>query len=158
MPTARTALAAAPLGNGIAGVFGGNSSSSSQLQTNEVYSYATNTWSTRAPMPTARNYLAAASLGNGIAGVFGGNSSSSSQLQTNEVYSYATNTWSTKAPMPTARAYLAAAPLGDGIAGVFGGVAALAFCKPTKFTAMRQILGPPRPPCLQPEASQPPHP
>jgi len=118
MPTARAYLAAAPLGTGLAGVFGGHNGSSF-LSTNEVYDYSTNTWTSRASMPTARAYLAAAPLGTGKAGVFGGYNSG--YLTTNQVYDYSTNTWASKAPMPTARNYLAAASLGDGLAGVFGG-------------------------------------
>jgi hypothetical protein len=87
MPTARSNIAAASLGNSLAGVFGGSSSSGTFRATNEVYNYNTNTWASKAPMPTARSYLAAAPLGTGLAGAFGG-SSSSGYLTVNEVYSY----------------------------------------------------------------------
>ncbi len=86
MPTPRSSLAAAPLGPGLAGVFGGFNGSSGVLATNEVYDYGTNTWASKAPMPTARNVLAAVSLGSGLAGTFGGGNSGF--LTTNEVYLY----------------------------------------------------------------------
>jgi hypothetical protein len=84
MPTPRARLAAASLGPGLAGAFGGYNGNF--LATNEVYNYGTNTWASRAPMPTPRAQLAAASLGPGLAGVFGG--FRSGYLTANEVYSY----------------------------------------------------------------------
>jgi len=86
MPTGRTHLAAAPLGVGVVGVFGGWGGSGT-LPTNEAYSLDTNTWSTKAPMPTARAYLAAAELGDGVAGTLGG-SGSGTGMNFNEVYLY----------------------------------------------------------------------
>jgi hypothetical protein len=85
MPTARYAMAAASLGTGLAGVFGGYLNGS--LTANEVYDYNTNTWASRAPMPTARYYSAAASLETGLAGVFGGYDGSN-RLNVNELYAY----------------------------------------------------------------------
>jgi hypothetical protein len=87
MPTARYALAAAPLGSGLVGVFGGNDSGGSILSANEVYNHNTNTWASRAPMPTGRYYLAAAPLEPGLAGVFGG-FNGTSHLGVNELYAY----------------------------------------------------------------------
>jgi hypothetical protein len=86
MPTARLGVAAAPLGLGLTGVFGGYNGS--YLRTNEVYDYNTNTWTSKAPMPTGRERLAAAPLGPGLAGVFGGFNIGSGILAANEVYSY----------------------------------------------------------------------
>jgi len=119
MPTGRRELAAAPLGPGLAGAFGG--SGGYGLNTNEVYSYDANAWTTRASMPTGRRFLAAAPLGLGLAGVFGGMGIYGDTLATNEVYNHNINAWITRAPMPTARFELAAGPLGSGLAGVFGG-------------------------------------
>ncbi len=118
MPTSRWRLAAAPLGAGLIGVFGGFDGTY-YLATNEVYEYAANVWTTRASMPTARTYIAAAPLGPGLAGVFGAYGSGNPDV--NEVYNYASNSWASRAPMPTGRHGLAAAPLGPGLAGVFGG-------------------------------------
>jgi hypothetical protein len=89
MPTARHGMAAASLGPGLAGVFGGQL----ELNVNEVYNLTTNTWSTRANMPTGRHYLAAAPLGPGLVGVFGGYNNLQSNLVINEVYNHNTNTW-----------------------------------------------------------------
>jgi hypothetical protein len=120
MPTVRWRLAAAPLGAGVVGAFGGFNGVYYRA-TNEIYDHSMNTWTTRASMPTARGEIAAAPLGLGLVGVFGG-TRSTDILVTTEVYNYFTNTWASRASMPTGRRGLAAAPLGPGLAGVFGGL------------------------------------
>jgi hypothetical protein len=119
MPTGRRELAAAPLGPGLVGVFGGFAGGA--LTQNEVYDYSANSWTVRASMPTARRFLTSAPLGPGLVGVFGGIGLYGDILATNEVYNHNANAWTTRVPMPTARFELAAGPLGSGLAGVFGG-------------------------------------
>jgi hypothetical protein len=124
MPTARRFLAAAPLGLGLAGVFGGIGIYGDVLATNEVYNHNINAWATRAPMPTARFELAAAPLGSGLTGVFGGRPdlySSQNDMSQNEVYDHYSDTWLTRAPMPTARSGAGAAELDYGVVAVVGG-------------------------------------
>jgi hypothetical protein len=84
IPTARHVLAAAPLGPGLAGVFGGYGGEAR----NEAYDYNANVWSVRAPLPTGRYSLAAVELGSGVAGVFGGWVSGSGVSNVTEIYLY----------------------------------------------------------------------
>jgi hypothetical protein len=124
MPTARWLLASAPLGLGLAGVFGGVGGSGDALATNEVYNHNSNSWTVRASMPTARVELAAGFLGSGLAGVFGGRpnlDNNWNDLSKNEVYDYYSGAWLTRAPMPTARSGTGVAELHYGVVAVVGG-------------------------------------
>ena len=77
------------------------------LNANEEYDPATNTWTAKSPLPTARSGIAAAEVGGRIY-VFGGEGSEGT-FDENEAYDPATDTWETLEPMPTARHGLGAA-------------------------------------------------
>jgi hypothetical protein len=120
MPTPRESLAVVaarcPFGSSRICVYAIGGFGAVQLNTNEIYSPATNTWSTGPTMPTARDGLAAAAApcpGGSIAGgcvyAVGGSDSSGAALNTVEVYNTFTNTWFTETPLPTKRDFLAAA-------------------------------------------------
>ncbi|HEX6504394.1 MAG TPA: choice-of-anchor tandem repeat GloVer-containing protein [Terriglobales bacterium] len=105
--------------NGKIYVVGGTTTGSSIIATNQVYSVATNKWSTAAPLPSPLTDGAGAVV-NGILYVIGGYNGTS---VVNTVYAYnpATNTWTSKATMPTARASIGPA-VEKGIIYVIGGV------------------------------------
>jgi N-acetylneuraminic acid mutarotase len=121
MPTARADLAAATGADGRIYAIGGIDGSSHALDTVEVYTASSNTWSTVAPMPTARVGLAAASGPDGRIYAIGG-FGISGPLNTVEAYTPSTNTWNTVAPMPTARGFLAATTGPDGRIYALGGM------------------------------------
>jgi hypothetical protein len=84
------------------------------MNINEIYSPATNTWSTGPPMPTARAALAAAAApcpGGAIpAGcIYAIGGVNGAPLNVVDVYNTFTNSWFTETPMPTKRDFLAAA-------------------------------------------------
>jgi hypothetical protein len=121
MPTARKDLAAAagPCPPGLKGtcVYAiGGSDFSNPLGTLEVYSPATNAWSTLASMPTARYQLGGAAtscpaplLKGTCVYAIGGTTDGIHALNTLEAYSPATNAWAILPTMPTARRALGAA-------------------------------------------------
>ncbi len=111
LPSARSDLAAATVGNKIY-VFGGCTTSPfTVLSDVDMYDPNTDTWST-APtdMPTARAAMYAVAMRGGTVYVIGGWDGIGSGLQTNEAYKAATDTWTTGLPpMPTGRAETGAA-------------------------------------------------
>jgi len=113
------------------GCCGGTNSAPAILSTVEVYSPATNSWSTAAPMPSARAFLAAALGAQGHISAIGGynavnfnnlNLNFSSPLNTVEVYNPTTSSWTTAANMPTARAGLVAGADAQGNIYAIGGL------------------------------------
>ena len=126
MPTGRTGLAAAVVGDSIYAI-GGRSApdgpcTGGPMDTVQRYDITTNTWTTVAPLPTARSDTGAIAHGGKIY-VFGGctlgASTASSEV---DIYDPATNTWSTGAPMPTPRAgFYGVGIVGDSIY-VMGGL------------------------------------
>jgi N-acetylneuraminic acid mutarotase len=134
MPTARNGLAAVAGPDGRIYAIGGCSfyvsNSCNVLQTLEIYSPATNTWTTGAPMPTARASLAAGVGRDGRVYAIGGENESLQALNVVEAYDPGSNTWGPAAPMPTARSLLTAATGPDGriyaIGGANNGVGPLA--------------------------------
>jgi len=69
--------------------------------TNEEYSPATNTWTSKAPMLTPRYFFATAVYQNKIYCI-GGYTSNGTATGANEAYDPVTGTWATKASIPTA--------------------------------------------------------
>jgi N-acetylneuraminic acid mutarotase len=122
MPTPRTSLAVAGGNDGRIYAIGGFDAHSTIYNTLEIYSPATNTWSTGAPMPTARNGFAAATGPDGHIYAVGGESGFvTPPLQTLEIYDPASDTWDAGAPMPTGREGLGAALGADGRIYAIGG-------------------------------------
>lgn len=107
MPTARTNVAAAPIGTKIY-VLGGESGGT-PVPTVEVFDTVLHAWSTAPPMPTARVGFAIAVLAGRIYTI--GGAITDSQVSTTEVFDPAANLWATAAPMPTARSYPAASAI-----------------------------------------------
>jgi hypothetical protein len=117
MPTKRFALgvAAAPCPAGQTGtcIYAVDGFNASELNTNEAYRPASNSWNTLAADPTRRAHLGAAAapcpggtIAVGCIYAVGGEVADI-ELSTNEAYSTFTNNWLTEAPMPTARDDLA---------------------------------------------------
>ena len=98
MPTPRMAGAIGAINGKIYVVSGATVSGLTTV--NEIYSPATNTWTTGAPIPTAR-FAVAGAVVNGILYVMGGADSAQTPFSVVEAYDPMTNTWTTKAPMPT---------------------------------------------------------
>jgi N-acetylneuraminic acid mutarotase len=121
MPTARAALAAVTGLDGRIYAIGGFSATRGFVNTVEVYTTSTNTWSSVAPMPTPRALLAAATGSDGRIYAMGGVNFSNSLLNTVEAYNPSTNSWTTVANMPTGRQALAAATGSDGRIYAIGG-------------------------------------
>jgi N-acetylneuraminic acid mutarotase len=122
LPTPRDHLAAAPdfRGGRIYAIGGrANVDFGRNLDANEEYNPATDTWTAKAPLPTARSGIAAASTLGRIY-VFGGEGSEGTFAE-NEAYDTATDTWETLDPMPTARHGLGAVAFGDTIYVIGGG-------------------------------------
>jgi N-acetylneuraminic acid mutarotase len=96
---------------------------STAFSTVEVYSPATNTWTTAVPMPTARTELGVTTGKDGRIYAIGGWSDIENGhiLATVEAYSPPTNSWTTAAPMPTTRADMGVATGADGLIYVVGG-------------------------------------
>ena len=117
MPTPVAGAAAGTIGTKIY-VVGGNNSSGSNQNANQIYNTATGAWTTGATMPTARAFAAAAVVSNTLY-VIGGKSGHT-QLNVVEAYDATTNTWTTKSSMPTARDSVVAA-VEDGKIYVIGG-------------------------------------
>jgi len=125
MPTARNGAAAAVGPDGRIYVMGGCSfdvsNSCNVLQTVEIYSPVSNSWSAGAPMPTARASLAAGVGADGRIYAIGGENESLQSLNVVEAYDPASNSWSPAPPMPTARSLLAGATGPDGRIYAIGG-------------------------------------
>jgi hypothetical protein len=126
MPTGRTGLAAAVIGDAIFAIGGrkaiGGPCSGQPLATVERYSIASNTWTTVAPLPARRSDIGAIGHGGKIY-VFGGcmNGASTASHEV-DIYNPVTNTWANGAPMPTARAgFYGVGMVGDNIY-VMGGI------------------------------------
>jgi uncharacterized protein (TIGR03437 family) len=101
MPTARTGVFSAAIGNKIYVV--GGQTNGAPFTVNEIYDTTTNLWSTGAALPTARE-LGAAAVVNNILYVIGGGTGSTGVTPSNvvEAYDPSTDKWATKAPMPVA--------------------------------------------------------
>lgn len=126
MPTGRTGLAAAVVGDAIFAIGGrkatGGPCSGRPLATVERYSIAHNTWRTVAPLPARRSDIGAIAHGGKIY-VFGGCTRGRSTVS-HAVYIYnpVTNTWAKGAPMPTARAGFYGVGIVGGNIYVMGGI------------------------------------
>jgi N-acetylneuraminic acid mutarotase len=103
----------------IGGVDGGDARRT--LNTGEVFSPATGTWTGIAPMATPRWYHAAATGPDGRVYVFGG-MTGFTPLTSAEVYDPQTDRWAAIAPLPDSRYGHAAVTGSDGYIYVFGGV------------------------------------
>jgi streptogramin lyase/N-acetylneuraminic acid mutarotase len=126
MPTPRDSLAAVTGTDGSIYAIGGYSFQSgelAELKTTEVYTPATDSWFSAAPMHSPRGELAAAAGPAGRIYAIGGRGTDTTTLEvdTVEVYDPATNRWSTAAHMPTARYGLAAVTGQDGRIYAIGG-------------------------------------
>ena len=128
MPTGRTRLAAVAGPDGKIYAIGGSTTSTLD-QTGyssvvEVYTPATDSWTTAAPMNTPRVGLAAAVSGGKIY-AFGGYGKTTGYspryLVTVEAYDPVSNTWSTAPSMKVARYGLAAASTSTGLIYIIGG-------------------------------------
>jgi hypothetical protein len=126
MQVARSGLGVATVNDKIYAIGGSNNSGSEpslsgysslfsthNVDTNEEYDPATDTWTFKKPMPTPRNRFAIAVYQNKIYCI-GGNTKSG-HTAVNEVYDTATDSWETKTPMPSAEAWLTANVVGDKI-------------------------------------------
>jgi N-acetylneuraminic acid mutarotase len=132
MNTARRALGAARVPNGLIYAVGGLDATTpnpSPLNTVEVYSTVSNTWAPIPPMSIARGSLGVAAGTDGRVYAIGGQSSgppacppaSGCLLSTVEAYSPDTNTWTMLAPMSINRVGSGAVTGPDGRIYVFGG-------------------------------------
>ena len=119
MLTARQHLASAGSDDKIYAIGGRTSGKSSNLNNNEAYDPATDTWTEKAPIPTARGGIAAAVV-EGEVYVFGGESPDKT-FDNNEKYNPQTNSWTWGPPMPTARHGLMAVGVGNNIYVIGGG-------------------------------------
>jgi len=99
MPSIRTQLAAAVVGNRLYAVGGISSDVTGAV---EVYDPATDTWATKASLTTARRALGVSVL-NGTLYAVGGLVPDYQPVATVEAYNPTLNSWTTKAPMPTSR-------------------------------------------------------
>jgi N-acetylneuraminic acid mutarotase len=90
------------------------------LDINEEYDPATDTWSARAPLPTTRSGLAAATL-DGVIYAFGGEGPDGT-FDESEAYDPASDSWMNATAMPTARHGLGSAVVDGLIYVVAGGV------------------------------------
>jgi len=117
MPTPREHLASSVLDDQLY-VIGGRSAQSNS-NSNEMYDYITNTWTTLEPLPTARSGLTASTLSGGIF-VFGGESSLYT-FEENEAYIPGEG-WFTQQPMPISRHGLASSTVRENIYLIGGGV------------------------------------
>ncbi len=104
MPTPRTEITAAVLGNNIY-VIGGFDESDQVTDIVEVYSIANNSWTKAAPLPEPLHHTAAASY-NGKIYVVGGYISPWSPSNKLFIYDPVQNKWQEGKPMPTARGAL----------------------------------------------------
>jgi N-acetylneuraminic acid mutarotase len=95
---------------------GGSDAAANDNLTLQVYTPATNSWTTRAPLPSGQ-VAAAGGVLNGKLYAAGG----IGPLKTLRVYNPSTNTWSTKTPMPTARS-VAAGVSANGLFWVISGL------------------------------------
>lgn len=125
MPTGRSALAVAVVGNAIYAIGGrtgtGGPNSPGKLDVVERYDIATDTWTTVAPLLSPRSDLAAATVGGKIY-VFGGFDAADNLLPDVDVYDPTTDTWSlAPADLPTPRAGLYAVATKGGSVYVIGG-------------------------------------
>ena len=99
MPTKRDHLVAQAVGGKVYAIAGRNLNPGSEVNVNEVYDIASDTWSTAAPAPTARGGMGSAVLGGTIL-VYGGERPTPTPFNQNEQYDPGTNTWKTLTPMP----------------------------------------------------------
>ena len=124
LPVARWEAKALTAADGRIFVFGGWNATLSSAVGNEVqiYTPATNSWSSGAPLPTPLFGQGAALDAAGLMHLYGGISTSQSPSQVHEVYNPLTNTWATATILPTpARAYVAGTAGPDGNLYVMGG-------------------------------------
>jgi N-acetylneuraminic acid mutarotase len=126
MPTGRTGLAAAVVGDAIFAIGGrrdiGGPCSGRPLARVERYSIASNTWRKVAPLPARRSDIGAIAHGGKIY-VFGGCTNGQATVSHQvEIYNPVTNTWAKGAPMPTARAGFYGVGIVGGNIYVMGGI------------------------------------
>jgi len=126
MPTGRTGLAAAVVGDAIFAIGGrkaiGGPCSGQPVGTVERYNIAANTWTTAAPLPARRSDIGAIAHGGKIY-VFGGCTNGFSTVShAVEIYNPVTGTWAKGAPMPTARAGFYGVGIVGGNIYVMGGI------------------------------------
>jgi N-acetylneuraminic acid mutarotase len=149
------ALAAnAVLPNGTVLVSGGNVTQTDGLQTNataatDLYTPATNAWSSTPPMTTARSSHTSTVLGDGSVLVTGGTAGcfsgclSVAALATAERYSVTANAWTSAGAMANPRYQHTASLLANGMVLVAGGSNALiGSCNCTTFLAAAELYDP----------------
>jgi N-acetylneuraminic acid mutarotase len=108
MPTPRDHLAAATVDGKLYAVGGRiEVDFDRNLNVNEEYDPATDTWTQKSTLPTPRSGIAAASVED-VVYVFGGEGSNGTFTE-NEAYVPASDEWSAASPMPTARHGIGAA-------------------------------------------------
>ncbi|NQS99228.1 MAG: T9SS type A sorting domain-containing protein [candidate division Zixibacteria bacterium] len=105
LPTARAYLGAAEVDGKIyaIGGIGGPIPGWYNMNVNEEYDPATNTWTTKATMPSARHNILVAALNNKVYAIGGWTSGPGNVLNLNQEYDPVSDSWVTKAPMFTAR-------------------------------------------------------
>ncbi len=120
VPTPRDHLTAAAI-DGMLYAIGGriDGSYARNLNVNEAYNPATDSWARRPPLPTARSGIAAAVLDGEIL-VFGGESTEGTFDEV-EAYNPRSDRWSKLPSMPTARHGLGAAALSGHVYVISGG-------------------------------------
>ncbi len=126
LPAARSDLAALAMGNGKIYVFGGCDASSTVVGDVDVYTIATNAWSTTPPpdMPTPRaGFYQVGFVGPRIY-VMGGADINFFVSDKNEVFNTSNNTWSVNTPMTTPRGEMGVGSIGGTIWTVGGAVPA----------------------------------
>lgn len=125
VPTARTAAGsnAAVVGDRI--YFIGDNPPGYCTNVVEIYTPATNGWTSGRAMPTERCHLVVLAVNGLIYAIGGTNTSGSIDYRNVEIYNPLTDTWTTGAPMPTGRQGMAAAVDGSNIYVLGGGNAAV---------------------------------
>lgn len=123
MPVPVSDSSAATGSDGRVYVFGGWNGSS-RVNTVQVYSPSTDSWTQASPMPTALEAVAAVAAPNGwiyVLGGYGVIQGLGQPVATVEAYNPATDRWKAVAPMPTARSALSAVVGSDGRIYAMGG-------------------------------------
>jgi hypothetical protein len=125
LPTAKTGVMAATLGNGKVLFCGGGSSTQTRCDT---YDVGTNTFTQVANLPTARWMGASATLGDGRVLICGGltTNNTSSKTARCDIYNGSNNTFTQVANLPAATYELSAASLNDGRVLFCGGITSVA--------------------------------
>lgn len=117
---ARTRAESQSLNNGNILVFGGQTSSLSSINSSEIYSLTSGTWSFTSPMNISRTQFSSVKLKSGKIMAIGGKSANQATANC-EIYDPATNNWTNVANLNIARFYHTAILLNNGKVLVAGG-------------------------------------